>query len=76
MAIVDDHPKSASSAEPSSGPTGGSLRRFFSRIFRRSKRATTFGGMTYDEFGKFTAENPPPQKWHEQDVQGLRGSDR
>jgi len=29
--------------------------------------------MTYDEFGKFAAENPPPQAWHEQDVKDLRG---
>jgi orotate phosphoribosyltransferase len=33
----------------------------------------TFGGMTYEQFGQFAAENPPPQAWHEQDVTALRG---
>ena len=55
-------------------PTRSRWRRMIDRILGR-KTATgpaTFGGMTYEEFGKFAAENPPPQAWHEQDVKGLR----
>jgi hypothetical protein len=49
------------------------------RIFRRSGKAAparTFGGMSHDEFAKFAGENPPPQKWFDEDLRGLRGAAR
>ena len=49
------------------------------RLFRRRGKATpaqSFGGMTCDEFAQFSSENPPPQKWYDEDVRGLRGVPR
>ena len=47
--------------------------------FKRSTRAEpppTFGGMTHEQFGEFARENPPPQKWFDQDTTGLQGPPR
>jgi hypothetical protein len=60
---------------PAAPPARGIWRRAIDRILRRKPARTpdTFGGLTYEEFGKFAAESPPPRAWHEQDVKGLRG---
>jgi hypothetical protein len=62
-------------------PVFAMLRRFGQWLTGRKPRnthanASTFGGMTYEQFSRFAAQNPPPQEWHEEDVRDLRGRPR
>jgi hypothetical protein len=50
--------------------------RSFARWVKREKAETTFAGMTYDQMRQSAIDNPPPQRWFEQDTTGLQGPRR